>query len=134
MSNYPLWTVIFITFNLFCLASSQDAPAPFSLERARDPVDVNILTLRCILSISPGGAVPGSMFFLNASNLEGRDDLRVTRTGESIVFLLRQDLEGSYTCGRSIDSNNIQFSLPIQFVGELLLLLLLLEFGIILSE
>lgn len=117
MVMYPQFMIILVLSNFLGLARTQDTPAPFIVRAERDVVERNILTMTCT-STSTGDALPNSLFFLNGSNLEERGDLAVARSGESIVFLLRQDLEGDYTCGRRIDSNNIQFSLPIQFVGE----------------
>ena len=48
--------------------------------------------MRCISSLETTGE---AHFFLNGTNLEERDDVNVVRSEESIVFLLRQDLEGA---------------------------------------
>ena len=57
------------------------------------------------------------IFWLNRENatdagLRERDDVTVTETEDQlgIMFNLTRDLEGYYTCGRRIDSNNVRES------------------------
>ena len=105
--------VFFLLFNLVWVGRTQVLRTYFLLPE-RDPVDVNLLTLQCLTG---GGTIRNSLFFLDGFNLEQRNDLRVFRNGGALSFLLRQDLEGNYTCGSSTDNGIIQ-SARVQFVGE----------------
>ena len=105
-----------LIFLLIGMASTQHSP--FQVQGTRNRQNPNLLTMRCISSLETTGE---AHFFLNGTNLEERDDVNVVRSEESIVFLLRQDLEGSYTCKRCTTNSYTQ-SLPVQFVGELLFL------------
>ena len=79
-----------LIFLLIGMASTQHSP--FQVQGTRNRQNPNLLTMRCISSLETTGE---AHFFCNGTNLEERDDVNGVRSEESIVFLLRQDLEGA---------------------------------------
>ena len=67
--------------------------------------------------------VADAKFWLNKTSptdpsLRERADVTVTKTedGLGITFNLTRNLEGNYTCGRRIDSENVHESLPLTLI------------------
>lgn len=105
---------LLLLFHVIGLASTQGSP--FHLLATRNESHRNIVTMQCNSTLAMS-TIGDPLFFLNGSNLEERDDLNVVQSGESIILLLRPDLEGYYTCTRLMDGRYVQ-SPTVPLVGE----------------
>ena len=126
-SNHTLLLLCFL-FLLVKLVLSQPpyelsmAPRVRGSSTRPEPV-----TLRCRdNSLGTFAEINTVRFWLNRTlpddpDLRERSDvfLRPGQTGDSLTFTLTRSIEGRYTCGRQIDSANVEESAPVFVVGKI---------------
>ncbi len=62
--------------------------------------------------------LPNARFFLNGVDVETLRSQSFSLLNDNLILNINRDLEGNYSCGFPIDSNNVQMSVPIPLVGK----------------